>query len=56
MLRSLVSRFTRGGGAAGRARPTTGTTGTPGTRGAAGKRGQDEAIGRGVRSLLRKVR
>jgi len=54
MLRSLVSRFTRGGGAAGRARPTT--TGTPGTRGAAGKRGQDEAIGRGVRSLLRKVR
>jgi len=55
MLRSLVSRFTRGGGAAGRARPTA-TGGGIGTRGAGGKRGQDEAIGRGVRSLLRKVR
>lgn len=56
-LNQLVSRFAGGRRAGGR--PTTGgmgTTGHAGPTGAGGGRAQDEAIGRGVRSVLGKLR
>ena len=52
-LNQLVSRFAGGRRAGGR--PTTGATGHGGSTGGGG-RGQDEAIGRGVRSVLGKLR
>ena len=52
-LTQLVSRFA-GGGRRTR-RPAGGSMGT-GTAGAGGTRAQDEAIGRGVRSLLGRFR
>ena len=52
-LNQLVSRFAGGRRSGGR--PTTGATGHGGPAGGGG-RGQDEAIGRGVRSVLGKLR
>ena len=46
---------TRTGGT-GMGRTGMGRTGMRGTAGGTGRRTQDEAVGRGVRSLLRKVR
>jgi hypothetical protein len=61
MLRGLVSRFA-GRGVAGARRPRAGGVGGVGgprttpTAGASRTRTQDEAIGRGVRGLLRRFR
>lgn len=54
-LRSIVNRLV---GGAGRRRAHTGGAGGPGVGGGApgGRRSQDEAIGRGVRSLLSRLR
>ncbi len=52
-LSQLVSRFAGGRRAGGR---PTGATGASGGAGARGGRTQDEAIGRGVRSALGKLR
>lgn len=50
MLRGLITRFTRGGGGAGRRT-------TPGVGGAgAGAGGKDAAIGRGIRKFFRRAR
>ena len=61
-LKGIINRVV-GGGAAGRGRGTTGgaTGGLGGTRGttggaASGRNSQDEAIGRGVRTLLSRFR
>lgn len=60
-LKGIINRVV-GGGAAGRGRGTTGGTGglggTRGTTGGAGggRSSQDEAIGRGVRTLLSRFR
>ena len=48
-LKGLISQLTSRRGAAGTARPARGTR-------AGGSRSQDEAIGRGVRKLLRRGR
>jgi hypothetical protein len=53
-LTQLVSRFAGGGGRT--RRPTGGSMGSTGTAGAGGSRAKDEAIGRGVRSLLGRFR
>ena len=61
MLRGMLNRALSGGRAGGLGRrpvggrPTAAGTGSP-MGGAAGGRSQDEAIGRGVRSLLRRFR
>lgn len=54
-LRGIISRLTGGGG---RRAAHTGGAGGPGVGGGApgGRRSQDEAIGRGVRSLLSRLR
>lgn len=57
MLKNLLRRATGAAGRASRARGTTGTgTSRPGSSPRGGTRGKDEAIGRGVRGLLRRVR
>ena len=60
MLRSIINRSLnrRSTGAGMGGRPATGSAmgGGVGTGAASGRRTQDEAIGRGVRSLLRRFR
>ncbi len=55
-LRGILNRLA--GGAGGRRSAHTGGAGGPGVAGGTpgGRRSQDEAIGRGVRSLLGKLR
>ena len=62
-LRGIMNRFIGGrrpaggvGGVGGRRTTTGGMGGGMGTGAAGGRRTQDEAIGRGVRKLFRRVR
>ncbi len=56
MLRTILNRVTGSRGAGTHGTATTGGLGRSGAGATGGRRGQDEAIGRGVRGLLRRLR